>query len=206
MKKKIGAIMIGFVLIVIVVSGAFYVRSNRIANSQSHYVSESSATVVDKTKQEHDSFISKVARPAMKLYEKNQQVLPSIVVAQAVLESSWGESALYRNANNPFGIKGSYQGQSIRYNTEEVISGKRITVQAAFRKYPSLLAAINDHNRLLAQQFIKQSNVISYRKVAKLLQQNGYATDPNYAKKLIQIIRKYNLSKYDLAAINGNSN
>lgn len=110
-KKKIGAIMTGLVLIVIVVSGgAFYVRSNRIANSQSHYVSESSTTVVDKTKREHDSFISQVAHPAIKLYEKNQQVLPSIVVAQAVLESSWGgNSDLYRNANNPFGIKGSYQ-------------------------------------------------------------------------------------------------
>ncbi|MCY9806312.1 glucosaminidase domain-containing protein [Lentilactobacillus senioris] len=206
MNKKIGAIMTCFVLIVIVVSGAFYVRSNRIASSQSYYVSESSTTVVDKTNQEHDSFISKVARPAMKLYEKNQQVLPSIVVAQAILESSWGDSDLYRNANNPFGIMGSYHGQSIRYDTAEVISGKRITVKAAFRKYPSLLAAINDHNRLLAQQFINQSNVLSYRKVAKLLQQNGYATDPHYAKKLIQIIRKYNLSKYDLAAINGNSN
>ncbi|WP_252893663.1 glucosaminidase domain-containing protein [Lentilactobacillus senioris] len=110
MNKKIGAIMTGLVLIVIVVSGAFYVRSNRIANSQSHYVSESSTTVVDKTKREHDSFISQVAHPAIKLYEKNQQVLPSIVVAQAVLESSWGgNSDLYRNANNPFGIKGSYQ-------------------------------------------------------------------------------------------------
>lgn len=206
MNKKIGAIMIVFVLIVVVVSGAFYVRSNRIASSQSRYVSESSTNVVDKTKREHDSFISQVAHPAIKLYEKNQQVLPSIVVAQAILESSWGNSDLYRNANNPFGIKGSYQGQSIRYNTEEVISGKRITVKAAFRKYPSLLAAINDHNQLLTQQFINQNDGLSYRQMAKSLQQNGYATDPNYAKKLIQIIRKYDLSQYDLTAINGNNN
>lgn len=195
--------IIVFVLIVVVISGAFYVRSSKIANSQSHFVNEGSITEVDKTKQEHDSFISKVANPAIKLYEKNQQVLPSIVIAQAILESSWGNSDLYRNANNPFGIKGTYHGQSIRYDTEEVVSGKRITVKADFRKYPSLLAAINDHNRLLSQRFIKQNNVLSYRKMATLLQQNSYATDPNYAKKLIQIIRKYQLSQYDLTAING---
>lgn len=195
------------IVIGLVVGGAFYVRSSRVARTQAQQQVTKPTTITqeDKTVQAHDAFIEKVSKPAITLYQDNHQVLPSIVIAQAVLESSWGDSDLYRNANNPFGIKGNYRGKSVSYNTEEVYSGKRVTIKANFRKYPSLLAALNDHNQLLSTTFIKKDNILSYRTMAKLLQQNGYATDPSYAKKLIQIIRKYKLSQYDLTAINGDS-
>lgn len=130
-------------------------------------------------------------------------VLPSIVIAQAILESSFGSSQLYVQAHNPFGIKGSYQGQSQQFLTTEYLNGKQIQETANFKKYPTMIAALKDHNQLLSQQFIKQPNVQSYQKAAKLLQVNGYATDPKYAQKLIKVILTYKLSDYDLAAING---
>ncbi|MCF6515258.1 hypothetical protein GSH19_03705 [Lactobacillus sp. S2-2] len=138
----------------------------------------------------------------MKSYNKNKQVLPSIVIAQAVLESDWGTSGLYLNANNPFGIKGEYKGESIRYNTAEYENGKKVMVVANFRKYPSLQAAIDDHNYLISKKFIKRTDLYSFRKQAYLIQKNAYATDPDYAKKVIGVIVKNNLREYDTEAIN----
>ncbi|KRL61186.1 mannosyl-glycoprotein endo-beta-N-acetylglucosamidase [Lentilactobacillus parakefiri DSM 10551] len=148
------------------------------------------------------TFISRVGAPAVKLYLKNRQVLPSVVIAQAILESQFGTSELSTQANNLFGIKGRYHGQSVQFYTREVENGKSIKVLAEFRKYPNLAASIADHNQLVSDKFIKAKNILSYRKSTHLLQENGYATDPHYAAKLNRLIVKYQLSRYDLKAIN----
>nr|WP_252893064.1 glucosaminidase domain-containing protein [Lentilactobacillus otakiensis] len=59
--------------------------------------------------QQKRTFISKVGNPAVKIYVKNRQVLPSVVIAQAILESQFGTSELSTDANNLFGIKGTYR-------------------------------------------------------------------------------------------------
>lgn len=156
--------------------------------------------------QRHDKqFMRTIAVLAIKTYRKNYQILPSIVIAQAIVESNWGTSKLYKTANNPFGIKGSYHGRSVTYETAEYEKGKKVTIKAAFRKYPSLGAAILDHDHALSKGFIHRRHVMSYITDAKLLQKNHYATDPNYAKKLINVIKQYHLNRYDLEALNGKS-
>ena len=147
-------------------------------------------------------FMRTIASPAIRVYRKNYQILPSVVIAQAIVESDWGTAKLYRVANNPFGIKGQYHGKSVAYDTAEYIHGKRKTVSATFRKYPSLKAAVADHDQALNRGFIHKRHVMSYVTDAKLLQKNHYATDPNYAKKLVSVIRQYHLGRYDLRAIN----
>ena len=148
-------------------------------------------------------FMKTISGPAIRAYRRNYQVLPSVVIAQAIVESNWGTSKLYQVANNPFGIKGKYHGHSVSYETTEYANHRKATISAVFRKYPSLGAAINDHDQALSRGFIHRNHVMSYITDAKLLQKNHYATDPNYAEKLINIIRQYHLGKYDLQALNG---
>ncbi|KRM68916.1 exoglucosaminidase [Apilactobacillus ozensis DSM 23829 = JCM 17196] len=155
-------------------------------------------------REKQQKFIKQIADASIATYREKYHVLPSIVIAQAIVESNWGDSKLYQVANNPFGIKGSYNGQSISYDTNEYQNGKKITIQAAFRKYPDLKAAIADHDKTIAEHFIKEKNVTSYLKAARLLQENVYATDPNYAKTLVSVIRQFDLAKYDLEAMNIN--
>lgn len=197
------------IVIVAIFAIGFEIRNDRIANQnqqslqqkkQSEYVK-----AIEKEKKEKEAqqkFIVKLSKPAIKSYNKNKEVLPSIVIAQAVLESDWGTSGLYLNANNPFGIKGDYNGESIRYKTAEYVKGKRVYEVANFRKYPDLQAAIDDHNYLISKRFIKRTDLYSFRKQANLIQKNAYATDPDYAKKVIGVIVKNNLRKYDTQAIN----
>ena len=142
------------------------------------------------------AFIKKMAAPAQRVYKLNRQVLPSIVVAQAILESNWGKSTLYLEANNPFGMKGSYEGNTKAFPTTEYENGKKITVNDYFRDYPDLKSAILDHDKILRAKFIPQATT-NYQTAAEFLQENNYATDPNYAQKIIQMIQTYNLNQYD---------
>ncbi|MBC1911317.1 SH3 domain-containing protein [Listeria booriae] len=147
-------------------------------------------------------FFSKTKAGAIEGWKK-YKILPSITEAQAILESGWGESGLTREANNLFGIKGSYNGQSVMYPTREVINGQSVMVNAAFRKYPSWDASLEDHGKFLGVDNPRYSNLIGekdYKKVAQMLQQDGYATDPNYANSLIGIIESNNLQSWDQEA------
>ncbi|MHA8138528.1 glycoside hydrolase family 73 protein [Lactobacillaceae bacterium Scapto_B20] len=209
-KKKHGhwlAILIIIVVIAALVFG-FVIRkiSNHLAEAPQQSQSSSSSLTSEEIQQikQRRAFVKQVADASIKVYQSDYHVLPSIVVAQAILESEWGNSKLYQVGKNPFGIKGEYKGQSVSYDTAEYVNGKKITVVAKFRKYPDLKAAIADHDKTIKLNFIKESNVTSYVEAANLLQKNGYATDPSYAKKLIHVIKKYNLSRYDIQALNNN--
>lgn len=129
---------------------------------------------------------------------------PSITIAQAVLESGGGTSGLSKAPNyNLFGIKGSYQGQSVSMSTQEhTSSGQRYTIQANFRKYPNHAESLRDHNRLLKYGLngfyagAWRENAETPRQAAEHLQ-GRYATDVNYANKLMEIIERYNLERFD---------
>ncbi|MEJ6400094.1 glycoside hydrolase family 73 protein [Nicoliella lavandulae] len=208
-KKKhshwIAILIIVVVLAVLVFGFAIRKISNRLESAQPQSQSSSQLTSeeIQQIKQRR-AFVKQVAEPSIRVYQNDFHVLPSIVIAQAILESDWGNSKLYQVAKNPFGIKGEYQGQSVSYDTAEYVNGKKITVAAKFRKYPSLEAAIKDHDKSIKTHFIKDDNVTSYVEAANLLQKNVYATDPKYAEKLIKVIKVYNLSRYDIQALNKN--
>nr|WP_231127855.1 glucosaminidase domain-containing protein [Lactiplantibacillus pentosus] len=152
-------------------------------------------------------FLSQIKAGAVSGWNK-YQVLPSVTAAQAILESGWGRSQLATAGNNLFGIKGSYQGQSIYFPTQEWNGSQYITIQDAFRKYPNWSASVEDHGAFLVEnpRYSNLLGVTDYRRVASLLQQDGYATAPTYASSLISIIEYNQLHQLDQEVLNGQTN
>lgn len=154
------------------------------------------------------SFLSDIKPHILKSADK---VLPSVTAAQAILESARGTSELARNANNLFGIKGNYNGQSYTINTKEYLNGRWTTVDAAFKKYPSFTESIKDHEAFFTSTPWRTKNYAAvfaatdYKSQARALQSSGYATDPQYANKLINLIESEGLSAWD-NEVNGGSN
>lgn len=145
-----------------------------------------------------NDFISSISKACQEVYKNGGNLLPSVSIAQAILESGWGKSKLAIEGKNLFGIKGAYEGKWITLNTREYINNKWITVQANFRKYPSFYESILDHDNLISNTRYKKVKVSDdYKEQCIQLQNCGYATDPNYANLLIQLIKENNLTKYD---------
>lgn len=125
----------------------------------------------------------------------------SVTIAQAALESAWGESGLTKNGNALFGIKAgkSWTGKRYTTRTTEVQNGNTISTTADFRAYDSWAESIIDHDDFLRRN-ARYAAVLACDNgydAADALQAAGYATDPYYAHKLQSIISQYGLSKYD---------
>lgn len=151
----------------------------------------------------HQQFIESIAPGAIQTWNE-YGILPSVTVAQAAVESGWGSSA---PANNLFGIKGSYNGQSVTLRTREVYNGRSTYIYDNFRAYPSRNESVEDHGRFLAvnSRYSNLRGDTNYVNVTNNLQRDGYATDPSYAATLQSIIRNFNLTQLDRVALS-NSN
>lgn len=114
------------------------------------------------------------------------------------MNHGWGKHV---KGNAYFGIKGkSASGNSIDFATSEVIDSKKIAIKDTFRAYKNFAEAADDYGRFLNENtryrkcFEHQKDPYQF---VKTLADAGYATDPDYAKKIANIIRKYELTKYD---------
>lgn len=149
-----------------------------------------------------NDFFNKIKDGAIKGW-KTHKVLPSISLAQAALESAWGKSELATKGNNLFGIKGTYNGNSVTVKTSEFVNGAWIKVDAKFRKYPTWNESIEDHGTFFNSSEWRKKNYkdvigeTDYKKAANALQKAGYATDPTYSNKLIKLIEEYKLNQWD---------
>ncbi len=132
---------------------------------------------------------------------KASGVPASITIAQAALESGWGESALAKTGNNLFGIKADnlWRGQTLTMNTKEFIKGQWVVVPALWRKFPSWQASIDDHAAFLRRNPRYKACFLCTNApaFARSLVQAGYATDPEYANKLIAVMDKHQLQALD---------
>lgn len=158
-----------------------------------------------KISEEKIEFIKAIKAGAIYNYEE-YGILPSITVAQAILESGWGQSKLSKDSNNIFGIKAdnSWDGESIEVMTSENYNDK---IKAKFRKYNSITDSIKDHGKFLSENKRYEENGLfnskNYKKQAQALEDAGYSTKKDkygnriYADMLIDIIQKYNLEKLD---------
>ena len=118
----------------------------------------------------------------------------SITLAQGLLESAAGRSTLASKANNHFGIKchKEWKGKSVKRNDD--------APNECFRKYNTVEESFRDHSLFLRRsryQKLFKLDVTDYQNWAKGLRECGYATDPNYAARLITIIERYSLYTYD---------
>ena len=150
------------------------------------------------------SFIQSVAPGAIAGWNK-YQVLPSITVAQAILESGWGQPSLSTNAHNLFGIKGAYNGHSVNMRTREVYGGRSVYINDNFRAYANNSESVEDHGNFLYsnRRYHNLLGDTNYVSVANKLRQDGYATDPSYARSLIKLVQTYNLNQLDSVAFSG---
>lgn len=130
----------------------------------------------------------------------------SVKLAQGMLESDWGRSDLATEANNHFGIKcgSSWNGKTF-YKEDDDRDGKGKLIESCFRSfdnpYDSFIAHsdfLSDPNKAYRYGFLFELKSTDYKNWAEGLRKAGYATDPNYPKKLIQLIEKYNLHQYDI--------
>lgn len=134
---------------------------------------------------------------AKMLYEK-YNLLPSVTMAQAILETGWLRHCA---GNNVFGIKwirnSGYDFQEI--HTHEWIDGVKTPKICLFRKYKDYTQSFHDYGRLLTT-LKRYEPVVSaeyYESACNELYRCGYCTDPQYPKKLISIIEDNNLDHYD---------
>ena len=150
---------------------------------------------------EQQDFITKVGAIATEDMEKSG-ILASFTIAQAILESGWGTSALATNANALFGIKADsrWNGRVYSTTTNECYDGVNFTDEVAlFRAYDSWEDSIADHSAFLvgSSRYAAVIGEKDYKIACTAIHAAGYATDPTYAEKLISIIEKYNLTVYD---------
>ena len=153
-------------------------------------------------------FIGQIAEQARAVAVQNG-LYASVMIAQAALESAWGTSTLSAAPNyNYFGIKGSYNGQSVIMKTyEDNGHGKLYSINAAFRKYPSPTESLLDNAALLRTNLYRKvwiENTSSYTDATKALT-GLYATDTSYNSKLNAIIQTYGLTRYDSQHTSGPS-
>ncbi|MGG1442156.1 glucosaminidase domain-containing protein [Brevibacillus laterosporus] len=143
----------------------------------------------------HD-FISELAPIAIK--EMQRTGIPaSLTIAQGILESGWGGSEIAVNANNWFGIKGVGPAGSYERDSPEEENGKKITRRSPFRKYDDWTDSVRDHSEfLLRPRYAKIINA-DWSTACCEIGEAGYATDSQYAEKLMELITKYQLYKYD---------
>jgi flagellum-specific peptidoglycan hydrolase FlgJ len=172
-------------------------------NIKSTKTSQSSSSKKSSSKKmSPDAFISKFG-PIVKKASPGSGVFPSVTLAQAILETGWGKSTI-GDANNMFGIKAKgsktpyWKGESETTQTIEYIKGQKGSYNLAFRKYASLEDSIKDHNLFLQKsRYSKAVQAKTPEEQAKEIKAAGYATDPKYADKLISLIKKYDLKKFD---------
>ena len=159
-------------------------------------------------------FIQKICGYAISDMKENG-ILASVTIAQAILESSWGTSELAKKANNYFGMKCSLSSNSwgsvwdrvskyTKVTNEQDEAGKIYTIKADFRAYPDIEMSIKDHSMYLVgamngteHRYCGIANEKDYRKAVEIIKAGGYATDINYVSKICSIIKKYELTQYD---------
>ena len=141
--------------------------------------------------EEYIAFFKAVAILEMKLYG----IPASITLAQGILESGSGKGRLARQANNHFGIKcHDWTGPRIYHDDDRA--------QECFRKYNDPSQSYRDHSLFLAKRKryadLFKHKITDYKAWARGLKKAGYATDPQYPKKLISLIERYKLYRYDI--------
>lgn len=136
-------------------------------------------------------FINAIAPLCINEYLKRDKwVLPSVAIAQAILESGWN-----LNAKTLYGIKGN--GTTLV--TKEEINGRLITTTANFVVYPNIAESVKGYYDLIttSNRYINAVNNTDYLSTIKSIKAGGYATDSSYVYKIITLIQQYDLTQYD---------
>lgn len=158
---------------------------------------ERGATSASRSRDSSD-FITRLLHPAQ-LASATSGIPSQLILAQAALESGWGQREILTREGKPsynlFGIKASarWQGDKTDIITTEYEDGVAKKVSASFRVYRSYTEGLADYVRLLGNnpRYTAVAHASTPEQGARALQAAGYATDPNYAEKLLGVIRQF---------------
>lgn len=142
-------------------------------------------------------FLAQLSLPA-RLASQQSGVPHHLILAQAALESGWGQRQIRRENGEPsfniFGVKATsnWKGPVTEITTTEFENGEAKKVKAKFRVYSSYLEALSDYVGVLTRnpRYAAVTNAATAEQGAQALQNAGYATDPNYARKLTGMIQQ----------------
>ena len=134
--------------------------------------------------------------------KRGKPLYPSVVIAQAICESGWGQSKIMMKANAIFGIKAtlSWKGKVYNANTQECYDGSTYTnITACFKAYDSLAESISDYFDLILglSRYQGAINTSSPLECITAIKNGGYATSPTYINTIMSIINSNNLTQYD---------
>ncbi|MEY8710142.1 flagellar rod assembly protein/muramidase FlgJ [Mangrovibacter phragmitis] len=146
---------------------------------------------------ESKDFLAQLSLPA-KLASEQSGIPHHLILAQAALESGWGQRQIRTASGAPsfniFGVKatGNWKGPTTEITTTEFENGQAKKVKAAFRVYSSYLEALSDYVSLLSKnpRYAAVTTAATAEQGAQALQRAGYATDPGYANKLTSLIQQ----------------
>lgn len=133
---------------------------------------------------------------------RGNPLFPSVVIAQAILESAWGQSTIMMRANAIFGIKAttSWKGKVYNARTKECYDGYTYTsIYDCFRAYDNLEDSIHDYFDLICglSRYSKALHTSSPEQCIRAIKDGGYATSPSYVDSVMKLIEQNNLTKYD---------
>lgn len=140
-------------------------------------------------------FVSKM-RDAVHVAAAETGIPAKLIMSQAALESGWGKREIMlddgQTSHNLFGIKAnqSWKGKVAHITTSEFVDGKMVKMKQPFRAYDSYADSLKDYARLLSTspRYESVTQATTAEDAARRVQDAGYATDPNYADKLISIM------------------
>lgn len=134
--------------------------------------------------------------------KRGNPIFSSVVIAQAILETGWGKCSLMMKANAVFGIKATsdWKGKVFNSITQECYDGSTFTnINACFRAYNSIQESVSDYFNLIckSERYRKATVTNSPLECITEIKNGGYATDPEYINKIMNIINSWNLTKFD---------
>ena len=134
--------------------------------------------------------------------KRGKPLFASVVIAQAICESAWGQSQIMMKANAVFGIKcgSNWKGKYYNAKTKECYDGKNyVNIRDNFRAYDSLEDSVKDYFDLICRTPRYRKALLTETPLACItaIKQGGYATSPSYVTTIMSIINKNNLTKYD---------
>ena len=146
-------------------------------------------------------FIEDIAKHVQKYAKAYGILVHSPIIAQAILESGWGESKLASKYHNYFGMKcgTTWKGKSVNMETkEEYTPGTLTTIKDNFRVYDSMEEGVKGYFEFIQKPRYKNlKGVTDPKKYLQLIKADGYATDSSYVESTYRLVTQYELTEYD---------
>ena len=200
--QSFGKVVFFLIVLALLLTGLAYRYIHTITDVFDSWTSSESISRSQKKK-----FIQEIVPVAQELYGQ-YGILPSVSTAQAILESEYGHSELAADYYNLFGVKtDASDPQGVNFTTAEFVDGEWIEIVDRFKVYESWEESMLQHAELIyfgtswnEDQYSQVLGQNNFKQQTKGLQSSGYATDPDYANKLIEIINEWDLDQYDKVA------